>query len=77
MREEKVGNSSLPTDITLHLPGGGEGDREEHWWPSQPGKPGEQLPAGCGEPLLVHHGNDGDAQVLRRLEEQEWLQSQA
>ena len=52
--------------------GDGEGDREEpaeHWWLPQPGKPGEQLPAGCGEPLLVHHGDDGDAQVQRMLTE--------
>ena len=50
--------------------GAGEGDREEpveHWWPPQPGKPGEQLLAGCGGLLLVHRGDDGDAQVLRRL----------
>ena len=72
MREEKVGISGLPTDITRRLPdaGGGEGDREEpaeHWWPPQPGKPGEQLLAGCGGLLLVHRGDDGDAQVLRRL----------
>ena len=50
--------------------GDGEGDREEpaeHWWPGKPGKPGEQLLAGCGGLSLVHHGDDGDAQVLRRL----------
>ena len=48
----------------------GEGDREEsveHWWLPPPGKPGEQLPAGYGKLSLVHHGDDGDAQVLRRL----------
>ena len=65
---------------------GGEGERVEnpakHWWLPQPGRFGGQLPAGCGGPSLVHHGDDGDAQVLRRLketqlEEQEWLQSQA
>ena len=28
---------------------------------------GEQLLAGCGGLSLVHHGDDGDAQVLRRL----------
>ena len=64
--------------------GCGEGDREdpaEHWWPPQPGKPGEQLLAGCGGLSLVHHGDDGDAQVSRRLkktqlEGQQWLQSQ-
>ena len=62
-----------------------EGDWEdpaEHWRLPQPGKPDEQPPAGCGELLLVHHGDDGDALVLRRLketqlEEKEWLQSQA
>ena len=52
--------------------GGGEGDEEEdpakHWWPSQPGKPGVQLHAGCGVLSLVHHCNDGDAQVLTRME---------
>ena len=63
--------------------GDGEGrhDREEpaeHWLPPQPGQPGEQLLAGCGGLSLVHHGDDGDAQVLRglkltQLEEQEWL----
>ena len=54
--------------------GCGEGDREEdhpakHWWPPQPGKPGEQLPAGCGGSSLVHHGDDGDTQVSRKLKE--------
>ena len=34
-----------------------------------PGKPGEQLPAGCGGSSLVHHGDDGDAQVSRKLKE--------
>ena len=59
--------------------GGGEGEEEEdpakHWWPSQPGKPGVQLHAGCDGPLLVHHGDDGDAQVLTRMEktQREWL----
>ena len=52
--------------------GGGEGDEEEdhpvgHWGLPQPGKPGVQLPAGCGGPSLVHHGGDGDAQVSRKL----------
>ena len=54
--------------------GDGEGDEEEdhpvkHWWLPQPGKPGVQLHAGCGVPLLEHHGDDGDAEVLRRLTE--------
>ena len=65
--------------------GCGEGDGEEpaeHWKPPQPGKPGEQLLAGCGGLSLEHHGDDGGAQVLRRLKEkslegQEWLQFQA
>ena len=52
---------------------GGEGERMEdpvkHWWLPQPGRTGRQLPAGCGEPSLVHHGDDGDAQVLRKLTE--------
>ena len=80
LREEKVGISGLPTDITLRLPeaeGGEEKDPAEHWWLPQPGKPGEQLPTGCGEPLLVHLGDGGDVQVTRRLKEiqlegQEW-----
>ena len=43
----------------------------EHWWwwLPQPGKLGEQQPAGCGGPSLVHHGDDGDAQVSRELKE--------
>ena len=48
--------------------GDGEGNREEpaeHWWPPQPEKPGEQLLAGFDGLLLVHHGDDGDAQVLK------------
>ena len=52
--------------------GVGKGDGEEdlpaeRWWLPQPGKPGVQLPAGCGGPSLVHHGGDGDAQVSRKL----------
>ena len=48
---------------------GGEGDKEED--------SGVQLPAGCGEPLLVHLGDVGDVQVTRKLletqlEGQEW-----
>ena len=65
--------------------GCGEGDREEpaeHWWPPQPEKPGVQLLAGCDGLSLEHHGDDGGAQVLRRLKEtslevQVWLQLQA
>ena len=65
--EEDVGTWGSPIAIQV---GDGEGDREEpaeHWWLPQPGKPGEQLLAGCGGLSLVHHGDDGDAQVLRRL----------
>ena len=39
----------------------------EHWWLPQPGRPGEQLPAGFGGPSLVHHGDDGVAQVSTKL----------
>ena len=41
----------------------------EHWWwwLPQPGKLGEQQPAGCGGPSLVHHGDDGVAQVSMKL----------
>ena len=38
----------------------GEGGPAEHWWLRQQGKFGEQLLAGCGEPLLLRH-DDGDA----------------
>ena len=58
-------------------------DPAEHWWPPQPGKPGGQLPADCGGPLLEHHGGGGDVQVSRKLVEketqmegQQWLKSQ-
>ena len=71
LREENDGMSGLPTDITRRLPeagggeeGGGEGEEDlpaEHWWLPQPGRPGEQLPAGFGGPSLVHHGDDGVA----------------
>ena len=59
--------------------GGGEGDGEdpaEHWWPPQPEKPGEQLLAGYDGLSLVHHGDDGDAQVLRRLKKKTQLEEQ-
>ena len=64
--------------------GGGEGEEDlpaEHWWLPQPGKPGEQLPAGCGGLLLEHCGAGGDVQVSRKLKEtqmegQQWLKSQ-
>ena len=35
------------------------GDPAEHWWLLQPGKPGEQLLAGCGEHSLWRHGGGG------------------
>ena len=50
--------------------GGGEGEEDlpaEHWWLPQPGRPGEQLPAGFGGPSLVHHGDVGVAQVSMKL----------
>ena len=51
------------------MEGGGESDEEkdpaENWWPPQPGKPGEQPPAGYSEPLLVHLG-DGGINLKRR-----------
>ena len=37
-----------------------EGGPAEHWRLPQQGKFGEQLLAGCGEPLLLRH-DDGDA----------------
>ena len=46
--------------------GCGEGDREEpaeHWWPPQPGKPGEQLLLLEIEPLLLVLGGEGGAGV--------------
>ena len=66
--------------------GVGEGDGEEdlpaeRWWLPQPGKPDEQLPAGCGGLLLEHCDAGGDVQVSRKLKEtqmegQQWLKSQ-
>ena len=50
--------------------GGGEGEEDlpaKHWWLPQPGRPGEQQPAGFGGPSLVHHGDDGVAQVSTKL----------
>ncbi len=77
LREEKVGMLELSTDTTFTskmqeagMEGCGEGDLDhpaEHWWLPLPGKPGEQLPAGYDGLSLVHHGDDDDAQVLRRL----------
>ena len=80
MREEKVGISGLPLTSPCVsqkqktvMEGGGESDEEkdpaEHWWLPQPGRPGEQLPAGFGGPSLVHHGDDGVAQVSTKLKE--------
>ena len=75
LREEKDGMSGLPTDITRRLPeaGGGEG----RMWRGRGGSSsgtlwlpqGGQLPAGSGGPSLVHHGDDGVAQVSRELKE--------
>ena len=74
LREEKVGISPLTSpDLSQKQKAvreeGGEGDKEED--------SGVQLPAGCGEPLLVHLGDVGDVQVTRKLletqlEGQEW-----
>ena len=50
--------------------GGGEGVEDlpaEYWWWWLP--QGGQLPAGSGGPSLVHHGDDGVAQVSRELKE--------
>ena len=79
LREEKVGISPLTSpDLSQKQKAvreeGGEGDKEED--------SGVQLPAGCGEPLLVHLGDVGDVQVTRKLletqlEGQEWWQRQA
>ena len=60
----------------------GEGLSVEHWLLPLPGQPGEQVHAGCGETLLADHGDDGDAQLARKLkktrwEAQGWLQFQA
>ena len=60
----------------------GEGLPVEHWLLPLPGQPGEQLHAGCGEPLLAGRGDDGDAQLARMVkktpwEVQQWFQSQA
>ena len=84
---EEDGSSSLPThDITRRLPDSEGGERVEdpakHWWLPQPGRFGGQLPAGCGEPLLVHFGDGSVVQVTRRLWETqmeglEWWQLQA
>ena len=68
LREEKVGISGLPLTSPCVSQkqkavkeGGGESDEEkdpaEHWWPPQPGKPGEHL---------VHLGDGGNVQVTRR-----------
>ena len=79
LREEKVGISPLTSpDLSQKQKAvreeGGEGDKEED--------SGVQLPAGCGEPLLVHLGDVGDVQVTGKLletqlEGQEWWQRQA
>ena len=79
LREEKVGISPLTSpDLSQKKKAvreeGGEGDKEED--------SGVQLPAGRGEPLLVHLGDVGNVQVTRKLletqlEGQEWWQRQA
>ena len=77
---EKVGMSSLPThDITRRLPevareegreDEGVEDPAKHWWLPQPGRFGGQLPAGCGEPLLLRHdGGDADQKLVARFEQ--------
>ena len=53
---------------------GREGERVEdpakHWWLPQPGRFGGQLPAGCGEPLLLRHdGGDADQKLVARFEQ--------
>ena len=48
--------------------GEGVDDPAKLWLLPQPGQPGVQLHAGCGEPLLAHCGDDGDAQLARMLE---------
>ena len=84
LTEEKVGTSSFSTVITLRLQesaggegsswkgGRGEGLPVEHWLLRQPEQPGVQLHAGCGEPLLVDRGDDGDAQLARMLKKTRW-----
>ena len=47
--------------------GEGVDDPAKLWLLPQPGQPGVQLHAGCGEPLLAHCGDDGDAQLARML----------
>ena len=48
--------------------GEGVDDPAKLWLLPQPGQPGVQLHAGCGEPSLAHCGDDGDAQLERMLE---------
>ena len=48
----------------------------KHCLLSQPGQPGVQLHAGCGEPLLANRGNVDNAHLklkLTQLEEKGWL----
>ena len=83
MRVEKEGMFGLAIAITWRLPdsGGGEEEGEEGegvddpaklWMLPQPGQSGAQLHAGCGEPLLAHCGDDGDAQLARMLKKTRW-----
>ena len=45
-------------------------DPAKHWWLPQPGRFGGQLPAGCGEPLLLRHdGGDADQKLVARFEQ--------
>ena len=56
--------------------GEGVDDPAKLWLLPQPGQPGVQLHAGCGEPLLADRGDDDDAHLmlkLTQLEEQGWL----
>ena len=74
MAREVVGEVDEREGLPMHM--------MEHWLLPLPGQPGEQLHAGCGEPLLADSGDDGDAQLARKLkktqwEAQEWFKSQA
>ena len=49
----------------------GEGveDPAKHWWLPQQGRPGGQLPAGCGGPLpWRHNGGDAYQELVARVE---------
>ena len=56
--------------------GEGVDDPAKLWLLPQPGQPGVQLHAGCGEPLLADRGDVDAAHLklkLTQLEEQGWL----